>query len=572
MGPLRQAPGPLLPVRGHENSTTIAGHRLLRPLDSTNTAWEVEGEDGGRCILRVADELRGGETRGGRRAAWRRLRTRAALEHPNLLPVVGGGDTERGPYTLLRLPEARPLSAIIAQDALDPRRTVELLGGVAEALDLANSQGLFHLELSPHNILVEDREGGRALLMDFGVTPEVSRVRVGLTPDYRSPEDLRHLPPERASNLYSLACVAWACLTGHAPFVRRSPVAVSYAHTSDPPPKLTADCPDLPPQVDKVMAKALAKEPGDRYGSSVAFVRALGRAMGVQSTNGASPAAPPSEPGSSSNGRAAAPAGPPAVRPPEAAPRVTRRPEPDRRPAPAPGSAASAPAPAPEVTAPRPTPVRPAARPAPKRERPATPRRERPARPAPSPTAELRPAPEPSPLARRGLAKHPVALLAMALALVAGAAGWLLGTEPAPEPARPDTAGIARAQAATTAVQQRNVWRAQADRAIARLDSRRASGRRLLRAARTRRGQALRARQLAGAFGGTAGSLRAPPASFEAGAALEPALRRAERAYRSLAAAAASGRGFRSASAAVARSESGLNRAIGALDAGLPAG
>ncbi len=238
--------------------------------------WRAQ--NGAHCILRVADELPGGETRGGRRASSRRLKTRAALEHPNLLRVLGGGDTERGPYTLLELPAARPLSAVIAEDGpLDPLRTVRLLQGVAEALDLANEQGLIHLELSPQNILVENREDGRALLMDFGISPEVSRVRVGLTPDYRSPDELRHLPPEQASNVYSLACIAWACLTGHPPFVRQSPVAVSYAHTSDPPPVLTAERPDLPAHVDKVMEAALAKEPGDRYRSSGGLHARAGR-------------------------------------------------------------------------------------------------------------------------------------------------------------------------------------------------------------------------------------------------------------------------------------------------------
>ena len=367
MGSLRQAPRPLFPVRGRENATTIAGHRLLRALDSTNTSWEVAGANGAHCILRVADELPGGETRGGRRASSRRLKARAALEHPNLLRVLGGGDTERGPYTLLELPAARPLSAVIAEDGpLDPLRTVRLLQGVAEALDLANAQGLFHLELSPQNILVENREDGRALLMDFGISPEVSRVRVGLTPDYRSPDELRHLPPEQASNVYSLACVAWACLTGHPPFVRQSPVAVSYAHTSDPPPVLTAERPDLPAHVDKVMEAALAKEPGDRYRSSGAFMRALAAAVGAPSDQAESPAAPPSEAPDRStppNGRGAAPKanGRPAPRPPTSAPpfplqpareprreRVRRPPPTTERPKP--GSNGAAPArPAPKA-------------------------------------------------------------------------------------------------------------------------------------------------------------------------------------------------------------------------------
>ena len=337
MSSLRQATRPHKKPHLPGPAKTVAEHRLLGRLYGSATTWEIEGENGGLCALKLADEFWHPETRTERRAFRRRLRSRVELEHPNLAPVIGGGESDRGPYLLIEPPDARPLSDLIAKGPLEIERSVTLLRGVAAALDLAHSRGLLHLELSPASILVEEGDPGRALLTDFGLPPEVSAYRLSLTPDFRSPEELRSMPPEPASNVYSLACILFACLTGEPPYVRESPAIVFYAHCTDRPPSLSQRCPGLPAEVDEVFATALAKEPEDRPQSAKAFMTAFGRAAGLRDVALVPPAAP----------RAPEPA-------PE--PKPASAPKPTPKPVKAPQTAAKASAPqvkAPQVKAPQ---------------------------------------------------------------------------------------------------------------------------------------------------------------------------------------------------------------------------
>jgi serine/threonine-protein kinase len=317
---------------------------------------------------------------------------------------------------LMTLPDARPLSEVIAEAPLEPRRAVALLSGVASALDLANSKGLLHLELSPANVLIEDGDPGRALLTDFGIAPTVSATRLGLTPEFRSPEELRNLPPEPASNVYSLACILFACLSGQPPYVKESPALVFYAHCTDRPPSLSQHCPALPEEVNYVVAKALAKEPQDRPHTATAFVRDFARAAGLQDPPPAPrrrhPPAPPRRapeedsqpeppapepdprPQDAREGNGAAPAVPkPAARPP-----ARKQPASSRRssPPPRPPSARKAGAPRHRPTVPPPwetweAPAKPPSKPRPKRPRPAKAEASSPPPPPPPPEKTPRP-------------------------------------------------------------------------------------------------------------------------------------------------------------------------------------
>ena len=157
--------------------------------------------------------------------------------------------------------------------------------------------------------------------------------------------------------------------------------------------------------------------------------------------------------------------------------------------------------------------------------------------------------------------------LAAGLAVAAGAAGWLVGgSAPDTAGAERDRAANARAEAAAANVRTRNDWRAKAETAITQLDSRRAAGRRDLAAARTRSGQASRAAALAGTFGAATRGVDGAPASARGAAELEAALRRTERAYRSLGRAASRGRGYGAARSGVNRAEAEVARAVNALD------
>jgi pSer/pThr/pTyr-binding forkhead associated (FHA) protein len=112
------------------------------------------------------------------------------------------------------------------------------------------------------------------------------------TPDYSSPEQISGRDVDGRADQYALGCVAYALLTGSVPFRREVPMAVLYAHLSAPPPRVTAVRPDLDEAVDQVIARAMAKEPDDRYGSCGDFADALREALGVDSYDPSRPVRP----------------------------------------------------------------------------------------------------------------------------------------------------------------------------------------------------------------------------------------------------------------------------------------
>lgn len=171
-----------------------------------------------------------------------------------------------------------------------PARALELLWPVASALDSAHDAGLIHRDVKPANILVHERAGhpDHVYLSDFGLSKSTASGVVSLTgtgrylgtPNYSSPEQCQGRPVDGRADQYALACVAFQLLTGHVPFERDDSMAILFAHITEPAPSLRQRRPELPVAVDRVMAKALAKSPGDRYATCGDFTDALRGALG----------------------------------------------------------------------------------------------------------------------------------------------------------------------------------------------------------------------------------------------------------------------------------------------------
>jgi serine/threonine protein kinase len=148
---------------------------------------------------------------------------------------------------------------------------------VGSALDAAHARGLVHRDVKPGNILLgATSEGGfHAYLTDFGITKDSSEQTVGLTHtgqwvgtvDYVSPEQLSGQPIDARSVVYSLGCVLYQALAGHAPY-QGADVHKVYAHVHEPPPSLQDGAPDLAPAFDPVIQRAMAKDPAQRYPSA----------------------------------------------------------------------------------------------------------------------------------------------------------------------------------------------------------------------------------------------------------------------------------------------------------------
>ena len=176
------------------------------------------------------------------------------------------------------------------EGVLPPGRALELLSPVASALDAAHAARLVHRDVKPGNILVDERPGrpDHVYLADFGLSKGaaagVSLTGAGNylgTPDYSAPEQVQGHHVDGRADQYALACVAFELLTGRAPFERDMPMAVLLAHVSEPPPSLAAWRPGMPVMADRVMARALAKMPGDRYASCRDFTDMLREAFGL---------------------------------------------------------------------------------------------------------------------------------------------------------------------------------------------------------------------------------------------------------------------------------------------------
>ena len=538
------------PPRRRRAPTEVAGHRLLRPLEGSHATWEIPSDDPQRMQLLVLGRARKGQERPARTAFHRQLRARTSLLHPHLAAIVGGGESPRGPYVVVSLPRARPLSSLIAEGPLDPERAYRLLLGVADALDAAHTRWLIHTDLTPRAVFVESGPRDWAWLTDFGIAhnrPPLAFARAG----YRSPEELRGEPPLPESNVYSLACIIYTCLSGSAPFARQSGRAAMQAQLNETPPRLTEIRPELPAAVDDVLTSALSKTPDDRQSSAGALVREVGVALGLGDNSSG-----PRRNGSGRFRRRPDSATPVRRQKPVALNGAPVKPLPDApdrsRHAPTRStSTASAPA-----TAPKPVRAQPTAPPAKPERKRSTPIEALP----PRKHAHRRAAP-------------PVVLIPILLLAVAGAgvAGWTLGgadssTTPPVDPAarKAEQAAAKRAEAAAVTEEQRVAWLGSANDAVEGLNSRRSADRRRLAGADTPGDQAARARRLARSYAIARRALGDPPASVPRAAALATALSRAEGAYGRLARSTANSNrsAYRRAVDSVRSAEGDVDRAL----------
>jgi serine/threonine protein kinase len=223
----------------------------------------------------------------------------AAVDHPHIIPVFDAGDAGGLLYIAMRYVPGGDVGTVIRREgSLSAGRAVAVIAQVAAALDAAHAAGLVHRDVKPANMLVDARAGRseHVYLADFGVSKKTLAASTGLTGtgqflgtwDYVAPEQIQGRPADRWSDQYGLACAAFELLTGAPPFQREEASAVLYAHLSAPPPPVGARREDLPPAVDQVLARALAKAPADRYSSCQDFADALLDALGT-GPHGASP-------------------------------------------------------------------------------------------------------------------------------------------------------------------------------------------------------------------------------------------------------------------------------------------
>jgi len=227
----------------------------------------------------------------------RESRLAASLEHPNIVPIHEAGEVDGVLFIAMRYVEGIDLRALLDADgALQPERSAAIVGQVASALDAAHAHGLVHRDIKPGNILIAKAVASTAdehvYLSDFGLTKRTSSDS-GLTGtgqfvgtlDYAAPEQFEGKPLDARTDVYSLGCLLYECLTGRPPFRRENDAAVMHGHLMEQAPAPSSLRPELPEGIDPVVSRAMAKKPDDRYGSAGAFAadarRQLTRADGA---------------------------------------------------------------------------------------------------------------------------------------------------------------------------------------------------------------------------------------------------------------------------------------------------
>jgi serine/threonine protein kinase len=215
----------------------------------------------------------------------------ASLNHPNVIPIHDFGSSDGLLYIAMRYVSGTDLRHLIAERGqLAPRTAVYLLEQAARALDAAHRRGLVHRDVKPGNLLIaqgnDDGDPDHVYLADFGITKYVG-ARTGLTVagtvlgtvHYISPEQIQELTVLGSGDQYSLGCVLYECLTGRAPFERSSNEALMWAQVQEFPAPASLLRPELPPAIDEVFARVLAKHPADRYGNCRQFIAAAYHAL-----------------------------------------------------------------------------------------------------------------------------------------------------------------------------------------------------------------------------------------------------------------------------------------------------
>jgi serine/threonine protein kinase len=210
----------------------------------------------------------------------------AKLEHPHILPVFDYGESGGITYLVMRYLDAGTLRDRMENGRPLPLDEIDrLFTQLADALSYAHSYGIIHRDLKPSNALIDSQ--GNLFLTDFGIakllesaSPRLTQTDAIMgTPAYISPEQAQAVKVNQRSDIYSLGIILYEMVTGRVPFVAETPLAVILKHVSDPLPLPSSLKPDIPETIEKVVLKALAKDPSDRFATVEEFLSAWKRAL-----------------------------------------------------------------------------------------------------------------------------------------------------------------------------------------------------------------------------------------------------------------------------------------------------
>jgi serine/threonine protein kinase len=217
----------------------------------------------------------------------REAKTIAMLEHSAIVPVYDFGEEDGQPYFVMRYMSGGSLSDRIKRNRLSVQQAARMVERLAPALDDAHAKGIIHRDLKPGNILYDQRED--PYVSDFGIAKlaESSSNMTGSaiigTPAYMSPEQAQGDAIDGRSDIYALGVILFEALSGKQPYEADTPMGVVVKHITEPVPHILDANPGLPPAIEAVVEKAMAKKRDERFGSAGELSAALNAVASIES-------------------------------------------------------------------------------------------------------------------------------------------------------------------------------------------------------------------------------------------------------------------------------------------------
>jgi DNA-binding beta-propeller fold protein YncE len=289
--PVRRGAGTFLykgPVPALHEGDEFAGHRIagIAGRGGMGVVYRAIQLDLDRpvALKLIAPQL--AEDAGFRERFVRESRAAASIDHPNVIPIYYTGENDGALYIAMRYVEGSDLRTLVrAEGRLEPGRAAYIISQVASALDAAHARGIVHRDVKPANVLLGAND--HAYLTDFGLTKNLTSHTASTreggwvgTLGYVAPEQIRGERVDARGDVYALGCVLYHALAGAPPYQRDSDEATLWAHLHDDAPSLAEHVPGVPSAFDAVLARALAKDPDERFQSAGDLGRAALAAAG----------------------------------------------------------------------------------------------------------------------------------------------------------------------------------------------------------------------------------------------------------------------------------------------------
>ncbi|MEU0544505.1 serine/threonine-protein kinase [Nocardia sp. NPDC005978] len=258
---------------GESGSVYLAGHPRLPRRDALKVLAASDAAARAR-LLREAEAV-------------------ARLDHPNIVAVHDRGIDQGRAWVAMRFVDGVDAAALIRRGpaALPTARVVDIVDQVARGVDAAAAAGVLHGDIKPANILIESPAGqrDRVFVTDFGIAGNPGPAATPAMVAYAAPEQLAGVAIDARTAVYGLGCTLFELLTGTKPFPGTTVDDVVRGHLYAPAPRATDRVPALPPEIDAVLGRALAKNPGERFSSCGALAAATRAALLGSPPNPAAP-------------------------------------------------------------------------------------------------------------------------------------------------------------------------------------------------------------------------------------------------------------------------------------------